>query len=167
MEADNDPYVCPRCTREVEKDDDFCPSCGELFAEGVTCEKHPGLKATGVCIVCSTPCCQDCGCLVNDRFFCRQHDTIEIYEDMARVYGNSDAVQVEFAKTTLEDAGLHPFLFSRKASPYSLGAPDYTLFRASGEYDGHIVNEFKVMVPIQEVVPAIDKLRELGFLQKE
>lgn len=33
-----------------------------------------------------------------------------------------------------------PFLYSRKASPISLGAPSYTLFRASGEYDGHITH---------------------------
>lgn len=46
-----------------------------------------------------------------------------------------------------------------------MGSPDYTLFRASGEYDGHIINEFKLMVPLQEVLPAKEKLRELEFLK--
>ena len=54
---------------------------------------------------------------------------------------------------------------SRKTSPLSMGSPDYTLFRASGEYDGHIINEFKLMVPLQEVLPAEEKLRELEFLK--
>ncbi|MFH0992397.1 MAG: hypothetical protein V1799_20545 [bacterium] len=44
-----------------------------------------------------------------------------------RVFGSSDAVQVEFAKGSLETAGLHPFIFSRKASPISIGGLDYTL----------------------------------------
>lgn len=41
------------------------------------------------------------------------------------------------------------------------GSGDHTLFRASGEYDGHIVNEIKVMVPCQEVIQAEDILRDL------
>jgi hypothetical protein len=44
-----------------------------------------------------------------------------------------------------------------------LGGPDYSLFRASGEYDGHIINEFKLMVPCQEVEEAEAMLKELEF----
>ena len=73
--------------------------------------------------------------------------------------------QVEFAKNSLETDELHPFVYTRKASPISIGGPDYTLFRASGEYDGHIVNEFKLMVPCQEFPIAEQKLRELGFIE--
>jgi hypothetical protein len=94
----------------------------------------------------------------------REHDALEIYEGMARVFGNSDAVQVEFAKSSLETVGLHPLVFSRKASPISLGGPDYTLFKASGDYDGHVINEFKLMVPCQEVEFAIEKLRKHKFI---
>ena len=46
-----------------------------------------------------------------------------------------------------------------------LGAPEYTLYRASGEYDGHIVNEFKLMIPCQEFQRAEKKLRELQFIK--
>jgi hypothetical protein len=165
MEPEDNPLVCPVCTNEVGEEDDFCHECGELFAEGIMCEAHPTQNATGVCIVCAKPYCKECGGRVNGRFLCNAHRTTEIYEGLARVFGDSDAVQVEFAKTTLEEAGLHPFLFSRKASPLSMGGPDYTLFRASGEFDGHIINEFKLMVPVQEVVAAKEKLKELGFIQ--
>lgn len=46
----------------------------------------------------------------------------------------------------------------------SLGAPDYTLFRASGDVLGHLVNEFKVMVPAQEVLEAEEQLKSLDLL---
>jgi hypothetical protein len=45
-----------------------------------------------------------------------------------------------------------------------MDGPDYTLFRASGEYNGHIINEFKLMVPCPEVLDAEKKLRELEFI---
>jgi hypothetical protein len=37
------------------------------------------------------------------------------------------------------------------------------MFRASGEYDGHIINEFKLMVPCQEVLDAKTILQDLKF----
>jgi hypothetical protein len=73
---------------------------------------------------------------------------------MARVYGVSDEAAASYVSDCLFKKGLHPFLYSRKASPISIGGSDYTLFRASGEYDGHIINEIKVMVPCSEVLEA-------------
>jgi hypothetical protein len=164
MDSRSEPLVCPHCTREVRADDDFCPSCGEVFAENVFCDVHPGTAAAGVCVVCARPFCGECGGRVADRFLCDEHSMVEIYEGMVRVFGSSDAVQVEFAKSSLEEAGLHPYVYSRKASPLSIGGPDYTLFRASGEFGGHIINEFKLMVPCQEMIRAQEKLRDLKFL---
>ncbi len=158
-------YACPRCGGGVEQDDDFCPHCGELFADDVSCTRHPGRAAEGACIVCSKAFCTECGGMVNDHFLCEQHCMVEIYEGMARVFGGSDVPQVEFVKSCLEKEGFHPVIFSRKASPISLGAPDYTLFRASGEFDGHIVNEYKIMVPCQEVLDAEAKLKELDLIK--
>jgi hypothetical protein len=157
--------VCPHCGAEVQIDQDFCADCGEIFAENVVCHRHSAKLASGVCIVCCMPFCPNCGGRVQNRFLCDEHDNLEIFEDMARVFGSSNVAEVEFAKTSLETAGLHPFVFSRKASPISMGAPDYTLYRSSGEYDGHIVNEFKLMVPCQEVQTAVKKLHELRFLE--
>ena len=157
--------VCPHCGAEVQIDHDFCADCGEIFAENVVCHRHSTKPASGVCIVCRLPFCSICGGRVQNQFLCDEHDTLEIYEGMARVFGNSDAVQVNFAKNSLETAGLHPFVFSRKTSSTPGGAPDYTLFRSSGEYDGHIINEFKLMVPCQEVQAAEQKLRELRFIK--
>ncbi|MFN0157154.1 MAG: hypothetical protein ACKVRP_03670 [Bacteroidota bacterium] len=86
---------------------------------------------------------------------------------MARVFGGNDSVRIEYAKNCLEKDGLHPFFFSRKVSPISFGGPDYSLFRASGECDGHIVNEYKVMVPCQEVMKAEEVLKKLDLVETD
>ncbi len=164
-DSNDDVLICPQCRAEVQPDNEFCAECGEIFKENVLCTRHPDQAASGVCVVCSRPYCSGCGGRVAGRFLCDEHDTLEIYEGMARVYGDSDAAQVDFAKSALETVGLHPFVFSRKASPISLGSPEYTLFRSSGEYDGHIINEFKLMVPCQEVEPAEAVLRDLHIIK--
>jgi len=143
--------VCTRCSHSVRESDDFCPECGALFREHVECENHPAREAVGVCVICCEPQCKACGGYTHDLFLCNKHSTYEIYQGMARVYGASDLAQVEFAKSCLEQEGLHPLVYSRKASPIFVGSPDYTVFLASGEFDGHIVNEYKLMVPCQEV----------------
>ena len=65
---------------------------------------------------------------------------LKITKEWQEEVGNSDVVQVEFAKSSLETAGFHPLVFSRKASPISLGGSDYTLFKAAGDSDGHVIN---------------------------
>ena len=164
-DANEDSAVCPHCGFNVREDDEFCPECGEIFEENVVCHRHTAKPASGVCIVCCLPYCSDCGGRVQNRFLCGNHDALEIYEGMVRAFGSSNPSDVDFAKASLESEGLHPFVFSRKASPISMGAPDYTLYRSSGEYDGHIVNEYKLMVPCQEVETAEMKLRDLGFVK--
>lgn len=149
---------CDQCRNPVQESDDYCVHCGALFVDGITCRTHPSTPVAGVCVVCSLPGCASCGGLVNYVFLCETHSAYEIYQGMARVYGSSDSVQVEFLKSCLQKAGLHPFVFSRKVS---MGGLNYTLFRASGDFDGHIVNEFKLLVPCYEVLEAEQKLKEL------
>ena len=155
---------CPQCKSAINKADEFCPHCGRILGADVQCDRHADREATGVCIICCQPYCKDCCSRTNGLFLCDHHSGYEIYQGMARVYGTSDPVQAEFAKSCLEKADLHPFIFSRKASPISLGGPDYMLFNASGEYDGHVVNEFKLMVPCQEVAEAEGTLHELELV---
>jgi hypothetical protein len=98
---------------------------------------------------------------------CGEHHGYEVMEGMARVFGGSDNAQAEYAKNCLEQNGLHPFIFSRKASSISLGGPDYSLFNASGEFDGHIINEYKLMVPCQEVIKAEQALKRLKLVDQQ
>jgi len=154
MKESESIFVCSNCDHEVQESDEFCPNCGSLFIDDVTCSNHPKTEAEGVCIICVMPYCKQCGSWVGGKFLCAQHEDYEIYEGMARVYGVSDEALAQYAANELERAGLHPFIYSRKSSPLSIGGSSYTLFRASGEFDGHIINELKVMVPCQEVIEA-------------
>ena len=157
--------VCGLCGRDTNNEDDFCPDCGTLFLENVKCTKHSDREADGVCVICCEPFCDECGFFVDDKIFlCTLHGNYEIYEGMARVYGSSDSVQVDYAKSCLEQAGLNPMVYSRKASPLHMGGFEYTLFEASGDYDGHIVNEIKLMIPVQQVIKAEEILRQLEIL---
>lgn len=104
----DDDFVCPKCGNEVEEDDDFCPYCGVIFAEGVICDQHSQIEADGVCVVCASPCCDECGTMVKDLFLCNRRCKYEIYEGMVRVYGSYDDGEAEYAKSLLEEAGLHP-----------------------------------------------------------
>ena len=165
-DSKNDPLLCSNCETEVQADDEFCPECGEVFAENVRCVLHPVETAAGVCIVCARPFCEECGGRVEHHFLCHEHETLHISEGMARVYRSTEAAEAVYAKTALEDAGLYPQLFSRKASPISIDGLDYTLFPAPGEFGRRAIDDgFTVMVPCQEVVPSEKKLREEEFIE--
>ena len=157
-------FECSFCQNEINEDDEFCPECGTLF-EDAKCINHPNENAAGACVICCEPYCKECGFFVNDRIFlCNEHSEYEIYEGMARIYGSADAAQIEYLENCLEQSNLHPIAFSKKASPLHLGGSDYSLFRASGEFNGHIINEIKLMVPLQEVIEAEEILRHLNLL---
>jgi hypothetical protein len=160
MEEEN--YECSRCLSEIKAEDDFCPECGTLFIEDVKCVVHTNVEASGACVICCNAFCSECGFFVDDRIFlCNKHSQYEIYEGMARVYGCSDSAHIEHLKSCLEQSELHPIVFSKKASPIHLGGSDYSLFGASGDVNGHLINELKLMVPLQEVIEAEKILRHL------
>lgn len=154
-------YFCEHCEERVAVDSEFCPFCGTLFTVGHACANHGDVDVSGVCVICCRPYCSACGERINGIFLCVDHAEYEIYQGRARVYGTSDAQFAEYVKEILEQENLHPFLYVRKATPYSIGAGDYTLFRASGEFNGHLINEIKVMVPCPEVLEAERVLQEL------
>lgn len=157
---------CSHCRSIIKGDDDFCPDCGTLFSDEVKCSEHKNTKAEGVCVICCEPFCPECGIYVNEIFLCNEHSEYEIYEGMARVYGSSDSTQIEYAKSCLEQNNLHPFIYSRKRTTLHLGGTDYSLFRASGEFDGHLINEIKLMIPFQELIRAEEILDELNILEE-
>jgi hypothetical protein len=82
---------------------------------------------------------------------------------MARIHGTIDEIAAQYAKSCLEQAGFHPYLFCRVQPPGGARFL-YSLFKTVGEFDGLVVNEIKIMVPLQEVVPAEKLLDKLRFL---
>jgi hypothetical protein len=153
--------TCPDCGADFETDSDYCPRCGSLFARGVECVNHPGTPAEGVCVICATPVCGACKSRSNHPILCDDHFIYETYQGMARVYGGTDPVHVEFLRSCLEQEGFHPFVYSRKATPIHIGGPDYTHFMSSGDSMHIIVNEFKLLVPFTEVIAAEAFLKRL------
>jgi hypothetical protein len=154
--------ICDFCELDIQSDSEFCPRCGTILIEDVFCNTHPDIEAYGVCVICAVACCEICGHSKNNVFLCNDHEDYEIYEGMARVFGASDEAQLQHIKGFLEQSELHPFIYSRKSSPMHLGGTDYSLFRASGDFDGHIINEIKLMVPCSEVLEAEKLISEIN-----
>ena len=153
--------LCDFCGTEMSDDAEFCTKCGTIFIDSVSCFNHPDDEARGVCAICHQAYCKRCGLRINGIFLCNEHSDYEIYEGMARIFGSSDEQQVNFYKSILEENKLHPFIFERKTSPLSLGGIDYSLFRASGDANGHLINEIKLMIPCSEVLQAEKIIDEL------
>ncbi len=158
-------YYCEVCESEVTSDSEFCVNCGSLFAEDISCINHQDTDAEGVCIICAQPFCERCASMIDDLFLCYEHERYEIIQNHARIKGSSIESELRFYKNCLEKEGLHPVIFNRKVSPLHLGGTDYTLFRASGEHNGHIINEIKLMVPCHEVLEAERILDEVDAME--
>lgn len=152
--------LCRNCENKISDDFDFCPFCGSLFVEGERCKNHPGRDGDGVCLICENVFCKGCGRFVNGKFLCNEHDHYEIYQGMAKVYGSNDNVHCNYLADILKQEGINALVYVRKTSPISIGGVDYSLFRASGEYNGHLINEVKVMVPLSELLAAEKIVRE-------
>src|SRR5205814_2059774 len=133
------------------------------FADHLVCANHGAVPAEGVCVMCSKPYCRNCGEDTEGVFLCDPHSMYEICEGMARVFGSTDNVQSQYMKTCLEQAGFHPFLYSRRFNP---GADLVSIAGIVRNYGNHPIVELKVLVPFAEALLAEktvqDLLQELG-----
>ncbi len=155
-------YLCDKCKLEIETDSDFCPRCGTIFIEDVKCENHPDIEAEGVCVICAKPVCNSCGIKVNNMFLCNEHDSIEIYQGLAKVYGTVDEIQIHFVKQCLEDKGFHPFIFSKKSTALQLGGLDQPIIDSViNPGKSNVMNEIKLLVPFSEMMEARKTIDEL------
>ncbi len=152
---------CDFCGNESTDDSEFCGKCGNLFINDVQCINHTERDAAGVCTICLQAYCKKCGFRVNNVFLCNEHSNYEIVEGMARVFGTPDEALVNYIKSCLENDGLHPFIYNRKATPMHLGGSDHSLFRASGDSQNVIINEIKLVVPCSEVLEAEKIIKEI------
>ncbi len=159
-------FVCECCESQVGENYDYCPVCGTLFSE-YACENHPEEEGVGICLICEKVCCPECGDYLRGMFLCEEHSQLEIYERMAKIFGSSDSVEIDFIISMLEKEGLHPVRFDRKNNPLYLGGSDYTLFRPDGDVNGHITNEIKILVPFVEYEEAVGILKEVETNQEE
>ncbi len=155
-------YSCPRCEAELSEQDQFCPSCGALFADGLFCANHQSTPADGVCVICSKPFCSKCGKASNGIFLCDPHWGYEIQEGMARVFGTMDNVEAQRVTSVLEQAGFHPFLYSRLFNPTADLVAIGGIVRGYGA-GNRPIPEQRVFVPFGEVLRAQKTLNKLGI----
>jgi hypothetical protein len=151
--------TCGRCEKPVKQKNIFCRNCGGLFSDDLFCGNHKSIHAEGVCVICFKPFCKKCGTNVNKIFLCDNHSDWEITEDLVRVFGSTDNVQAQFVKTCLEQAGYHPFLYSRLFNP----AADKIAVTAVRNYGKHPIEEQKVLVPFSELLAAAKELKKHNF----
>lgn len=160
---DNAQWLCDRCGTPVHETAAHCHECGALFDQHLSCSCHHSREALGVCIICSQPWCTLCGGWIDERFLCARHAGYEIIENLARVYGDTDFVRLQFAQKCLEQAGLRPFQFSLRQEPaHGVGFGYPNLAHRGG--DPHAVYEWKIMLPFDEVLRGEEVLRELDFI---
>ena len=156
---------CEHCNNLISEESEYCSYCGRLFIENSKCENHNDQPSEGVCIICRLAYCRECAKEVNRIFLCHDHKDYEIYEGMVRVFGSDDDLEISYAKDCLEKEGMHPMIYMRKDTTLNLGGLDYNLFRPSGDFRTHLINEIKLMVPSVEVVEAEESLKSLGLLK--
>jgi hypothetical protein len=127
--------TCEKCGEQVEDDDASCPSCGVLFTDLLVCSQHPAQLASGVCVVCREPYCDECGEIVNHRFVCGRHALYDIEEGMGRVMSYRATSDPQLPSSCLEQAGLHPYTIPGRG----------------------------IYVPLSEVLEAEKVLKEVGY----
>ena len=157
IENEEDKLTCGECDTVVKGEDTFCANCGAVFKDGIACSVHHSSEADGFCVMCLKPFCKECGMSVNKIFLCDLHSQYETYEGMARVFGCTDNLQAQHVTSCLEQAGLHPFLYSRSFNP-GADISHIILYRV---YGNHSIVELKVLVPFRELLKAEEVLKEL------
>lgn len=149
---ENENLVCTNCEAVIKESDEYCSNCGVVYAENIKCHLHKETEAEGICLICSQRYCKKCGLIISDVFLCNEHSEYEIIEGMARIYGSNNSMEINYYAEILENEALHPIVYSRHSISQSFGTLISTAFGAeSNEYS---LNEFKLMLPLNEVINA-------------
>ncbi len=117
------PLFCPNCEEFVTKDDTFCDNCGIIlpkipFEEVPDCENHPDTEASGGCVVCGKPVCEECATEQNGRLFCENDDHLNMHQGFVVAYTTSTDYEAEMIKSNLEGAGIHATVFNQHDHVY-------------------------------------------------
>jgi len=110
---------CNRCGASHSGEALFCANCGERVREdeGVECETHSTVAATGVCVVCGKPVCDDCAVTRDARVFCEERRHADLASTHERVSYVPSESEGEMVVKNLASGGIPALLFSMK--PYS------------------------------------------------
>ena len=116
-------------------------------------------------MICSKPFCAKCGKRSDGAFLCDKDWGRESQEGMARIFGTMDNVQAQYVTTLLDQAGFHPFLYSRVFNPNADLVSVTKLVRGYG-VGNRPIPEQRVFVPFHEVLAGEKILDELGIKEE-
>lgn len=149
-----DDLQCEFCGNIVKEDDEYCFDCGHLFVDDALCSNHEDIEADGVCVICSYAFCAECGSFRDKIFLCNEHEKYEIINSFARIYGSNDLIQVEYYKNILTEEGMHPVVLDKKSNVVALAGTEYSFFKTPNKLTSPVLNEIKLLIPLQEVLKA-------------
>jgi predicted RNA-binding Zn-ribbon protein involved in translation (DUF1610 family) len=139
---------CSRCDQQVDAAEPSCPACGHLHGEPSTCERHPGVEARGLCVICGSPVCAECDADEQVHYSCPAHAGVPVIEGWAQIYTTSDTVEAELIKENLQSEGLDAAVLSQKDriltfdlgdfSPVRVLVPAYAYLDAARVLSGHM-----------------------------
>ncbi len=161
MTEENENSVCSYCNHPVKNDYDFCPECGTLFLDELTCTNHKNTPAEGVCIICMEPFCKECGLFVNNiHFLCNEHCEYEVMEGKVCVLEEEDAGRAQRITDYLRSHGFSAFLFSKFLPLHPFASMDLINNYSIRESDELREIGFKIFVNCQEAFNAEKYLEE-------
>ena len=107
---------CKSCSASNSDVALFCRSCGHSIGinEIVECEKHSGSTATGICIICGKPVCDDCSLPRDGMVYCDHVKHSQLSAAFTRLAFAATEFEGELIAKNLEAHEIPVLIFSGK-----------------------------------------------------
>jgi len=111
-ENDLEASFCEECNKRVKSDAERCHACGANFIAELNCSLHNEMTAGYCCVVCSKPICDECAIYIKGRYYCTDHQSVEVREGWAKIYAATTFVEANFIEEFLKGNGITSKIFS-------------------------------------------------------
>lgn len=156
---DEEIETCQFCGSEIEPGLLYCPNCGKVFFwriededEDIECENHFGKTASGVCVICGKPLCNDCAVEIDGKVYCKEENHRDYEKNWEVIYRTPVEYEAEMIKANLESAGIPCVVFSQK---------DHAYFMTIG------FGDVKILVPKDKKELAIRIIEDMKLRNEE
>lgn len=106
---------CAHCSAANSNEALFCFACGRSLRSNdeVECENHSGTIATGICVVCRKPVCDDCSVTTEEKIFCEGSHS-RLMRTHVKVAASPTEFEAEIITAQLTANSVHALAFSSK-----------------------------------------------------
>ena len=114
---------CQSCGANSRGEALFCHRCGNPLSAGywIECEKHAGVRATAVCVVCGKPVCADCSSSVEGKTYCDDASHVRLGSTHRLLGFSPYEFEAELVAQNLRAGGIQVLVFPLSA--YFRSAP--------------------------------------------